>query len=76
MVPAELIVPPAIDDTARVASFLEGFRGTKVDVRQAERGDKRRLQELADQNAALTLAHERMREEENEGAAPRCPDRP
>ena len=62
-VPAELIVPGSVRHTARVASFLEGLRGTKVDVRQAERGDKRRLQELADRNAALTLAHERLQEE-------------
>ncbi len=63
VVPAELIVPRAVRETARLGSFLEGLRGTKVDVRQAERGDKRRLQELADQNAALALAHERLREE-------------
>ncbi len=62
-VPAELIVPGAVVDTGSLAAFLEKLRGTKVDVRQAERGDKRRLQELADRNAALALAHERLREE-------------
>ncbi|OFW58117.1 MAG: excinuclease ABC subunit C [Actinobacteria bacterium RBG_16_64_13] len=62
-VPSELIVPPSVRETGRLASFLEGLRGTKVDVRQAERGDKRRLQEMADRNAALALAHERLREE-------------
>ncbi len=34
-----------------------------MEVRQAERGDKRRLQELADHNAALALAHERLKED-------------
>ena len=62
-VPSELIVPGTVRETARLAAFLEGLRGTKVEVRQAERGDKRRLQELADRNAALALAHERLREE-------------
>jgi excinuclease ABC subunit C len=62
-VPAELIVPGRVRQTARLAAFLEGLRGAKVDVRQAERGDKRRLQGLADRNAALALAHERLREE-------------
>jgi excinuclease ABC subunit C len=62
-VPAELIVPGTVRATAQVAALLEGLRGAKVDVRKAERGDKRRLQALADQNAALTLAHERLREE-------------
>jgi excinuclease ABC subunit C len=64
-VPAELIVPAKVTDTASLASFLEGLRGTRVDVRHAERGDKRRLQELADRNAALALVHERLREEKN-----------
>ena len=53
----------ACEDTGQLAAFLEGLRGTKVEVRQAERGDKRRLQEMADRNAALALAHERLREE-------------
>lgn len=63
VLPAELIVPPRIGMTEQLAGFLESLRGTKVEVRRAERGDKRRLQELADRNAALALAHERMREE-------------
>jgi excinuclease ABC subunit C len=61
--PAELIVPVAIRDTASLSGFLETLRGTKIEVRQAERGDKRRLQELADRNAGLALAHERLKEE-------------
>ena len=62
-VPPELIVPSFVRNCAALATFLEGLRGTKVDVRRAERGDKRRLQQLADKNAALALAHERLREE-------------
>jgi excinuclease ABC subunit C len=62
-VPAQLIVPASIRRTATLESLLEGLRGKQVEVRQAERGDKRRLQELADRNAALALAHERLREE-------------
>ena len=63
VVPAELIVPADVRDTARLARFLEDLRGARVDVRPAERGDKRRLQELAGRNASLALAHERLREE-------------
>lgn len=62
-IPTELVVPAQIRDTFRLASFLERLRGTRVDVRQAERGDKRRLREMADRNAALALAHEHLREE-------------
>jgi len=64
-VPAELIVPTAIRDTAGLALFLEGLRGTKVAVRRAERGNKHRLQEMADRNAALALAHDRLRDEKS-----------
>ena len=52
-----------MSNTGQLAAFLEGLRGTRVEVRHAERGDKRRLQELAEKNAALALAHERAREE-------------
>lgn len=62
-VPAELIVPNEVKETARLASFLEKLRGTRVEVRHAARGDKRRLREMAERNAALALAHERLREE-------------
>jgi excinuclease ABC subunit C len=62
-VPTELIVPGRIANTSELIEFLEGLRGTRVDVRKAERGGKRRLQELADRNAELALAHERAREE-------------
>jgi excinuclease ABC subunit C len=62
-VPTELIVPGRIRRTEALAAFLEGLRGTRVEVRQAERGDKRRLQELAEHNAALALAHERLKED-------------
>ena len=60
-VPTELIVPPRVHEVEALAAFLEGLRGTRVEVRQAERGDKRRLQEMADHNAALALAHERLK---------------
>ena len=61
--PAEIIVPAGVDDPAEVSGLVLGLRSRKVVVRRAERGDKRRLQEMADKNAVLTLAHERMKEE-------------
>jgi excinuclease ABC subunit C len=62
-VPAELIVPARIRERTALASFLAGLRGARVEVRSAGRGDKRRLQQLADRNAALALAHERLRDQ-------------
>ena len=45
-------------DTAPLAEFLTERRGSRVEVRAAERGEKRRLQELATQNARLALESE------------------
>lgn len=63
MVPPEIVVPRSVTRLEELSLFLEKLRGTRVQVRHAERGDKRRLQELADRNAALGLEHERLRGE-------------
>jgi excinuclease ABC subunit C len=54
-VPPQIIVPREAGDTTALAEFLSERRGARVEVRPAERGEKRRLQELADQNARLAL---------------------
>ncbi|MBC7293883.1 MAG: excinuclease ABC subunit UvrC, partial [Thermoleophilia bacterium] len=56
-------MPRAVKNVEALAAFLEGLRGTHVEVRHAERGIRRRLQELADRNAALALAHDRLQQE-------------
>jgi excinuclease ABC subunit C len=55
-VPPQVVVPRGLGDTAPLAEFLAARRGSKVEVRAAERGEKRRLQELATQNARVALA--------------------
>ena len=54
-VPPQVVVPRGIGDTAPLAEFLTARRGSRVEVRAAERGEKRRLQELATQNARVAL---------------------
>ncbi len=54
-VPPQVVVPRGIGDTALLAEFLTARRGSRVEVRAAERGEKRRLQELATQNARVAL---------------------
>ncbi len=54
-IPPQIIVPRDAGDTAALAEFFSERRGSRVEVRTAERGEKRRLQELADQNARLAL---------------------
>ncbi|MGZ4403101.1 MAG: excinuclease ABC subunit UvrC, partial [Gaiellaceae bacterium] len=53
-----IVVPRASGDTSALAAFLSERRGARVEVRAAERGEKRRLQELATENARHALASE------------------
>ena len=57
-VPPQIVVPRDAGDTSVLAEFLTERRGSRVEVRAPERGDKRRLQELATQNARLALDSE------------------
>jgi excinuclease ABC subunit C len=62
--PKTIIVGPYLADrTAVIAEALSERRGTPVEVRAAERGDKRRLRELAERNARLALDQDRLRRE-------------
>jgi excinuclease ABC subunit C len=57
-VPPQILVPHGVGDTAALQEFLSERRGSRVEVRVPERGEKRRLQELAQQNAVLALQSE------------------
>ncbi len=60
-IPAQVIV--GHDVAPAVAEALTSRRGGRVEVRRAERGDKRRILELAERNAKLALETERLKEE-------------
>jgi excinuclease ABC subunit C len=57
-IPPLLVVPGEVGSTAALGEFLSELRGAKVEVRPARRGEKKRLQELAQQNAELALAED------------------
>jgi excinuclease ABC subunit C len=57
-VPPELIVPGDVGETDALAEFLSERRGSRVEVRAAQRGEKRRLAALAADNARLALESE------------------
>jgi excinuclease ABC subunit C len=57
-IPPQILVPHGAGDTSALAEFLSERRGARVEVRVPERGEKRRLQELAQQNATLALESE------------------
>jgi excinuclease ABC subunit C len=63
-VPRLIVVGPPLRDRADVlAEALTARRGAPVEVRVAERGEKRRLRELAERNARLALAQDKLRRE-------------
>src|SRR5438270_824350 len=62
-VPPQIVVPRDAGDTSALEEFLSERRGSRVEVRAAERGEKRRLQELAEQNARLALESEAVQAE-------------
>jgi excinuclease ABC subunit C len=51
-VPEEVLLPFAVEGMGALADYLTGVRGGKVDVAVPQRGDKRRLVEMAIENAA------------------------
>jgi excinuclease ABC subunit C len=53
--PPQIIVPPDAGDTDALEQFLSERRGARVEVRAPARGEKRRLQELAAENARVAL---------------------
>jgi excinuclease ABC subunit C len=62
--PRTIVVGPYLRDRAALlAEALSERRGAAVEVRVAERGDKRRLRELAERNARLALDQDRLRRE-------------
>ncbi|HEX6228194.1 MAG TPA: excinuclease ABC subunit UvrC [Solirubrobacterales bacterium] len=63
-VPRAIVVGPDLEDRAELlAEALSERRGARVEVKVAERGDRRRLRELAERNARLALDQDRLRRE-------------
>jgi excinuclease ABC subunit C len=62
-VPPQVVVQRTVEHTATLAEALTERREAPVEVRHAERGDKRRILELAERNARLALDQDRLRSE-------------
>ena len=62
-VPPQVIVQRQVEHGETLAEALAERRGAPVEVRHAERGDKRRILELAERNARLALDQDRLRSE-------------
>ena len=57
-VPPQIVVPQEAGDLSALEQLLTERRGSRVEVRRALRGEKRRLAELAAENAQQALASE------------------
>jgi excinuclease ABC subunit C len=62
-VPPLIVVPLGTAENEVLEQFLSQRRGARVEVRAAKRGEKRRLQELAQRNAELALRSDRAEAE-------------
>ena len=64
-IPPQILVPAGIDPerAATLGEALAERRGGAVEIRTPERGDKRRIFELAERNARLALDQDRLRNE-------------
>ncbi len=62
-IPALLVVQREVDERPALQDALASRREGPVELRAAERGEKRRILELAERNAALALDTERLRSE-------------
>ncbi len=59
--PPLVLIPDQVDDLELLQSWLSDKRGARVEVRRPQRGDKRRLVEMASENASETMAMSRVR---------------
>jgi excinuclease ABC subunit C len=62
-IPALLVTQRGLDTSEALATALASRRAGPVELRAAERGEKRRILELAERNAHLALEQERLRAE-------------
>ncbi|HWE59504.1 MAG TPA: excinuclease ABC subunit UvrC [Solirubrobacteraceae bacterium] len=63
MIPPLVVVESGTPNVAALAQALSERRGSRVEVREPERGDKRRILELAQRNSRLALDQEKLRSE-------------
>jgi len=62
-IPPQIVVQRDAGAMPALAEALAARRGGPLEIRVAERGDKRRILELAERNAALALDQERLKDE-------------
>jgi excinuclease ABC subunit C len=70
VIPEEVLVPTRIDDAEQLAEWLSSLRGKRVHIKAPQRGEKKRLVEMANENARYSLNREQksatLREKSNQ----------
>jgi excinuclease ABC subunit C len=70
VIPQQVLLPVEVDDADELAEWLTSLRGARVYVRVPQRGEKKRLVEMAKENARYSLNRERksatVREKSNQ----------
>ena len=67
-IPKEILLPEVIEDVDQLEEWLSELRGTRVAVKAPQRGEKRRLVELAAQNARFALKGSKKRDLERQAS--------
>ncbi len=62
-IPVEIVGPRSLAEAEVVKQALEERRDAPVELRHAQRGEKRRLYELAERNARLAIEQDKLRSE-------------
>jgi excinuclease ABC subunit C len=62
-IPGEIVGPPSLANADAVRELLSERRDAPVVLRHAQRGEKRRIYELAERNARLALEQDKLRSE-------------
>ncbi len=60
-IPPEILLPHDVDELLIIRDWLKSKRGAEVTIKVPRRGKRKKLLEMASQNAAETLAHLRAR---------------
>ncbi|MEV4312286.1 excinuclease ABC subunit UvrC [Actinocrispum sp. NPDC049592] len=60
-VPREVLVPELPDDHEAIAEWLSGLRGSRVQLRVPQRGDKRALMETVERNAKEAFVQHKLK---------------
>lgn len=63
-IPAEIVAPPDFAGSEALRDFLSGRKGSRIVVKPAGRGKRRRLYDMAVRNAALAFRQDRLKRQE------------